>query len=229
MLKVGDFGVAAPWPVPGTIEVEGDRHYMAPEILLGRCDKPVDIFALGIIMIEIATNATPPENGENWQKLRRGDTSCVPSLTFSSKFVIRNASGQAIGVRESHSTLDTYCSDEEVESDFGSPTLRTRKRNASSGKIFSHDPSNLFGSMRRGELHNPPDFMNDTYHPDAIDATVELMLREMPEDRPTVDQVLQFNGLQWVNRRRRAGATVYEGEWGPADHILAHDSEMIDV
>jgi mitosis inhibitor protein kinase SWE1 len=35
--------------------------------------------------------------------------------------------------------------------------------------------------------------------------------------------------VQWAESRRRAGATVFEGNWGPADEVLAEDAEMIDV
>jgi mitosis inhibitor protein kinase SWE1 len=40
--------------------------------------------------------------------------------------------------------------------------------------------------------------------------------------------------VQWVEQRRRAGATVYEGNWGPADDVLNHgldeqDVEMLDI
>jgi mitosis inhibitor protein kinase SWE1 len=55
------------------------------------------------------------------------------------------------------------------------------------------------------------------------------MISPEPLDRPTADEVLATYGLQFVNQRRRAGATVFEGNWGPADEILAEDAEMIDV
>jgi mitosis inhibitor protein kinase SWE1 len=42
-------------------------------------------------------------------------------------------------------------------------------------------------------------------------------------------QLLHTVGVQWAESRRRAGATVFEGNWGPADEILAEDAEMIDV
>jgi mitosis inhibitor protein kinase SWE1 len=227
VLKIGDFGMASDWPAPNGIEAEGDRDYIAPEILMGKADKPADIFALGIIMFEIAGNVKLPENGASWLKLRRGDTSDVPSLTFSESVLVRDATG--LPVDESDLTMDSFCSDDEIDTDFGSPTLSSRKRNITSSRSLSHDPGNLFGCMRRGELHQAPDFMSDTHHADSLDTLVQAMLRGQPEERPQIHQVLEAKGVQWVDRRRRAGATVFEGEWGPADDILAHDSEMIDV
>ena len=47
VLKIADFGMATRWPAKAGIEGEGDREYIGPEILMGRYDKPADVFALG--------------------------------------------------------------------------------------------------------------------------------------------------------------------------------------
>ncbi|KAL3424385.1 hypothetical protein PVAG01_03666 [Phlyctema vagabunda] len=229
VLKIGDFGMAAHWPAQPGIEGEGDREYIGPEILLGQYDKPSDVFALGLIMLEIAGNVQLPDNGPTWQRLRSGDMSDVPSLTWSNaSTILRDATG--IPVEESDISMDLYGSDDEMEHDFGSPSLSGRKRNmGSSTRSLSHDPANLFGSMRRGELHQAPAFMRDMYHDDALDRIVRWMISPAPQDRPMIHQVLESVGLQWVQERRRAGATVFEGNWGPADDILADDAEMMDV
>jgi mitosis inhibitor protein kinase SWE1 len=229
ILKIGDFGMATAWPAQPGIEGEGDREYIGPEILMGKYDKPADVFALGLIMLEIAGNVQLPDNGPTWQRLRSGDMSDVPSLTSSNgSSILRDATG--IPVEESEISIDSYASDDEIETDFGSPTLASRKRNAlTSSKSFSHDPGNLFGSMRRGELHHAPLFMRDMYHDHALDRIVKWMISPLPADRPIIDQVLQSDGLRWVEARRRAGATVFEGNWGPDDVVLADDAEMMDV
>jgi mitosis inhibitor protein kinase SWE1 len=73
------------------------------------------------------------------------------------------------------------------------------------------------GSLRhQNELSDPPGFMHDPLHPHSLDSLVGWMLEPEPQARPTVQQVLAAGGLQWVAQRRRAGATVYEGRWGPA-------------
>jgi mitosis inhibitor protein kinase SWE1 len=228
VLKIGDFGMATAWPAQSGVEGEGDREYIGPEILLGQYDKPADVFALGLIMLEIAGNVQLPDNGPTWQRLRSGDMSDVPSLTWSEgSTVLRDANGTP--VEESDTSMDSFGSDDELETDFGSPTLTGRKRNTgASSKSISHDAGNLFGSMRRGELNQAPAFMKNMYHDHALDRFVRWMISPNPRDRPTMHQVLESQGLRWVGARRRAGATVFEGNWGPADDILADDAEMMD-
>ncbi|KAG5456703.1 MAG: kinase-like domain-containing protein, partial [Olpidium bornovanus] len=74
-LKIGDFGLATTWPAALDVEREGDRQYLAPEVLGGTYDKPGDVFSLGLIALEMAANIILPENGPAWQKLRAGDLS----------------------------------------------------------------------------------------------------------------------------------------------------------
>ncbi|GFF49556.1 mitosis inhibitor protein kinase wee1 [Aspergillus udagawae] len=215
VLKIADFGMATRWPAEDGIEGEGDREYIGPEILMGRFDKPADIFSLGLIMFEIAGNVELPDNGLSWQKLRNGDMSDVPSLTWSSETsIFRDASGNPISEEPSFEEL---CASDLGDDDFGEDSfLNSRPRQA-------------VPLARSGELVNPPSFMIDASHEQALDKIVRWMISPDPSDRPTADQVLETHGVQFVERRRRAGATVYEGNWGPADEILAEDAEMIDV
>lgn len=227
VLKIADFGMATSWPAQPGIEGEGDREYIGPEILLGKYDKPSDVFALGLIMLEIAGNVQLPDNGPTWQRLRSGDMSDVPSLTWSTaSTVIRDATG--IPMEDSDTSMDTTCSDDESDADFCSPVARKRHSMPALSSP-AHKSANLFGNMRHGELHSAPDFMRDQHHEYALDHVVRWMLSPAPEDRPSIHNVLNCEGLQWVDNRRRAGATVFEGNWGPADNVLADDAEMMDV
>ncbi|ESZ96522.1 hypothetical protein SBOR_3144 [Sclerotinia borealis F-4128] len=225
VLKIGDFGMATSWPASDAIEGEGDREYIGPEILLGQYDKPADVFALGMVIFEIATNVYLPDNGISWQRLRSGDMSEAPSLTWSeASSMLRDANGIPIVPSD-----DSMNSDDEFDADFGSPIAASRKRFTSSSKSFAHDPSNLFGSSRRGELAQAPKFMRDPDHEFTLDKLVRWMISPRPQDRPLIHEVLESEGLQWVSNRRRAGATVFEGNWGPANEIFADDAEMMDV
>lgn len=223
MLKISDFGMATKWPAPPGIDGEGDREYIGPEILMGRFDKPSDIFALGLIMLEIAGNVMLPDNGTSWQRLRSGDMSDVPSLTWSSETstIFRDSSGKPLS--QDLSVEDFYGADSDGEDLESTNFLRRRRHEQRKQK------SGKYQFLRTGELEQPPDFMIDANHPEALDNVVRWMISPQSADRPVVDQILQTSGVRWAEARRRAGATIYEGNWGPADEVLADDAEMIDV
>jgi mitosis inhibitor protein kinase SWE1 len=220
VLKIADFGMATRWPAKAGIEGEGDREYIGPEILMGRYDKPADIFALGLIMLETAGNVELPDNGVSWQKLRNGDMSDVPSLTWSSATsgILRDASGNPVSRGNSFDiTYEAYERDVEVldpDDDDGFAAQAEEK------------PTRF---VRSGELVDPPQFMIDPSHEQALERVVRWMISPDPTDRPVAQDVLDTEGVRWAGARRRAGATVFEGNWGPADDILAEDAEMIDV
>ena len=218
VLKIGDFGMASSWPAPPHLDGEGDREYIAPEALSGRFDKPADIFSLGMIMLEIAGNIVLPDNGMSWQRLRSGDMSDLPSLTFSSdSSLARDESGDPVGLLLQHDSNDTVCisdmDDDDDDLGFGSPQ-----------RTIHADP-------RPNELVQPPNFMVDVNDHEALDKVVQWLISPDPDTRPDIDRLLACGGLQWVAKRRRAGATVYEGNWGPADDVLqtAQDVEMLDI
>ena len=74
-LKIGDFGMASVWPRPSPpgktqlisgakpagFEREGDKLYLAPEVLQGRYGKAADVFSLGMTMLETASNIVVPD------------------------------------------------------------------------------------------------------------------------------------------------------------------------
>lgn len=213
VLKIGDFGMAARWPAKAGIEGEGDREYIGPEILMGRYDKPADVFALGLIMLEIAGNVELPDNGASWQKLRNGDMSDVPSLTFSSEAsILRDATGNPMD------------DDDDLDND------HVQVVHAGEYDIVPLSQAAKAGQMaRRGELVSPPAFMTNPTDEEALDNLVRWMISPDPDDRPRIGRVLQAAGVRWAENRRRAGATIFEGNWGPADEVLAEDAEMIDV
>ncbi|PNY25402.1 Mitosis inhibitor protein kinase wee1 [Tolypocladium capitatum] len=203
-LKIGDFGLAQPCSLTEGVDIEGDREYMAPEMLRGKAGQAADVFSLGLMTLETAANVVLPDNGPIWIALRSGDLSEVPSLTWSPPVEVQR---DATGNPSLHSD-----------------DLQDESRSA----------GNLFGSFKRSEAQQPPDFMVEPCHPSSLDSIVRLMTAESPADRPLVDQVLDLEGLRWVADHRNAPATVYEGNWGPAEPFpvsIAGDSdtEMTDV
>ncbi|EXJ77889.1 WEE/WEE-UNCLASSIFIED protein kinase [Capronia epimyces CBS 606.96] len=220
VLKIADFGMATRWPAKAGIEGEGDREYIGPEVLMGRYDKPADIFALGLIMLETAGNVELPDNGVSWQKLRNGDMSDVPSLTWSSgtSSILRDSSGNPIAMELPFDPDQEYYQ-QDVE------VVESEQDDA----MAAPDDRKPLHHPRSGELVTPPQFMVDPSHEQALDRVVRWMISPNPNDRPLASDVLSTEGVRWAEARRRAGATVFEGNWGPADEVLAEDAEMIDV
>ncbi|KAF4954807.1 hypothetical protein FSARC_12024 [Fusarium sarcochroum] len=208
VLKIGDFGLAQSCSSAEGVDVEGDREYMAPEMLKGKSCQSADVFSLGLIILETAANVVLPDNGPTWIALRSGDLSEVPSLTWTPSI--------------------------EVQRDAtGNPTEAIHSDEFESGK--THDPSNLFGSFKRSELQQPPEFMVNAMHSSSLDSIVRWMTVQEPSERPSVQHVLELEGMQWVGHHRAAPATVYEGNWGPAEMFPVSiaegdsDTEMTDV
>ncbi|KAF3045181.1 hypothetical protein E8E12_010420 [Didymella heteroderae] len=209
-LKIADFGLASSWPAPKGIDGEGDRHYLAPEALSGRFDKPADVFALGMMLTEIAGNCVIPENGTYWTKLRSGEFEHVlPSLTWSADSSTLSRDGNGDPIPEN--SIDGFLMSDE-------PHVQVRT-----------------ASSPEEELARAPKFMVDYTDANTMDQVVKAMLHPDPDARPTAEQVLQCFGCQWVDQRRRAGATVYEGNFGPGEDVLATyslddaDADMMDM
>ncbi|KAI9478656.1 MAG: kinase-like domain-containing protein [Benjaminiella poitrasii] len=75
-IKITDFGISVQVPANMKwVKGEGDRRYMAPDLLRENFDKPADIFSLGLILLELATGIVLPDTDETWELLRIGDFS----------------------------------------------------------------------------------------------------------------------------------------------------------
>ncbi|KAF9957785.1 hypothetical protein BGZ72_001360 [Mortierella alpina] len=74
-LKIGDFGHSITFPVEVKDITEGDKFYMAMELLTGGCGKHSDVFSLGITVYEMVMNKSGdlPGEGQEWHRLREGD------------------------------------------------------------------------------------------------------------------------------------------------------------
>lgn len=211
-LKIADFGHAQSCSTVSDAE-EGDREYMAPEVLQrGKVDKAADMFSTGLIALETAANIVLPENGPIWSRLRSGDLSDVPSLTWvPSSNIQRDITGNPIEpprLTPSNGLQDDY----------------------------THNASDLFGSSKQAEIEMPraPDFMLDPTHWGSLEQIVRWMTVQEPEYRPVPDQLLDLESLRWVAEHRTAPATVYEGNWGPDEPLPIFiasdgDTEMTDA
>jgi len=83
-LKIGDFGLAFERLEDIKDDSEGDRIYLAPEILQGVYAKEADIFSFGMVLLEVCTMQSLPIEGDEWHKVRSGDFSSFNLSSLSS-------------------------------------------------------------------------------------------------------------------------------------------------
>ena len=219
-MKIGDFGLATSLPADKGPDLEGDREYLAPEALRSEIDKPADIFSLGLIMLEIAANVKLPENGATWTALREGDFTEVPTLTQDATAISRDATGMPIEDADRSANI------------FGGESTPKHLRRTHKLIGLNRHSNDIFGLGRKNELQDPPEFMKDPSHQSSLDTVVRSMLAAEPMCRPTIHELMELESLAWVATRQRAGATVFEGNWGPADEVVdpcSVDTEMTDV
>ncbi|KAL9190498.1 hypothetical protein ACHAXT_000204 [Thalassiosira profunda] len=90
--KLGDFGLVSKIENHDDVE-EGDSRYMSMELLSGDLDDLTksDIFSLGATMYEICLGreAPLPENGPEWQDMRRGNLLRMPHTPFDLQMIVR--------------------------------------------------------------------------------------------------------------------------------------------
>ncbi|KAG8213596.1 hypothetical protein J3R82DRAFT_10265 [Butyriboletus roseoflavus] len=116
--KIGDFGMASLWPRAsggsplgvslGGFEREGDKVYLAREVLQGTYGKAADIFSFGMTMLETATNIVVPDQGDGWHRLRQEDFSQVdlvgsPELFELIKSMMRTDPAERADIQMVHS------------------------------------------------------------------------------------------------------------------------------
>lgn len=178
------------------------------------------MFSLGLILLEIAANVKLPENGATWTALREGDFSEVPTLTQDTTAIMRDATG--LPIEETERNVNIFGGE--------SAAAKNARRNYLRG--ISRHSNDIFGLGRKSELQDPPDFMSDPDNRSSLDTVVRWMLAAEPMCRPTVSELLELESFVWTESRQRAGATVFEGNWGPADEVVdpsSVDTEMTDV
>lgn len=189
-LKIGDFGMATKYPVTDGFEREGDRDYIAKEVIQKQMySKAADIFSFGISMIEVASNIILPSNGDSWQRFRSGDLSEAGRL--------------------SSTNLAQHTS------------VVSKTSNVSS--IFNAVPGDSYSSVDIDiePVHNLPSWTPKflVNGQGALDDLVRWMISVNPEDRPTASEIVGTLESQFVEIRSKAGAVIYEGEYGPSPDL----------
>lgn len=54
------------------MDSEGDKYYVAPEVLNGIYSQAADMFSFGLILLELISGLPLPPSGEGWLALRSG-------------------------------------------------------------------------------------------------------------------------------------------------------------
>ncbi|GAV27522.1 hypothetical protein PMKS-000990 [Pichia membranifaciens] len=251
-LKIGDFGVGVKLPIPAFFDREGDREYIAPEIISRHeYTFAADIFSVGLIMVEVAANVILPDNGTPWQKLRSGDLTDAGKLSSSdlsecARFVnhsnsssnnnngggannVLNANRDSIfsGNLESESTARTDLS--------GSGSLYSSSMKPVNSSFKNGMLTGTGSSAQRSILNTMDDSLSkkiEYWTPfwfydgnSTLDKLVSWMINPNPEERPSSEQVLQSWECGLVELRRKSGATIYEGDYGPVVSREEMDAE----
>lgn len=110
IVKIGDYGLSKFISCSrrgGQTESVGTFHYMAPEIGKGEYGKEIDIYALGVMLYELATG-TVPFDGESSQEIIMKHLTADPDLTrvpapireVISKALAKNPASRYSSVRE---------------------------------------------------------------------------------------------------------------------------------
>ncbi|ODV83552.1 hypothetical protein CANARDRAFT_182088, partial [[Candida] arabinofermentans NRRL YB-2248] len=197
-LKIGDFGVAVKLPIPPYFDREGDREYIAPEVISRHMyGKPADIFSVGLIMVEIAANIVLPDNGTSWQKLRSGDLTDAGRLSSCD---LTDLDGSVFS-----SSNTAYSS-------------ATSNGTSGTGNGFVNGGSNSISEVQKVRNRmNVPSWAPTWYHDNSatLDKLVTWMINPNPSIRPTAEYVLRSWECGMVEMRRKSGATIYEGDFGP--------------
>ncbi|OBA23335.1 kinase-like protein [Metschnikowia bicuspidata var. bicuspidata NRRL YB-4993] len=226
-LKIGDFGLSAKLPIlEEDFDLEGDRNYIAPELINDKIYTPyADIFSVGLIILEIATNIILPGNGTPWKKLRSGDLSDAGKLSSDnisdflnhknfSSLTSYNSSLQSINIQGlSQNLLSANISSGSRSIPEQGASSYSNRNNA--GLFDKTSQGRLIDSVREIIPKGAPEFLLDNSH--RLDDLVSLMLKPNPFDRLSANDILMREDCAQIESRRKAGATIFEGEFGPND------------
>lgn len=76
-VKIGDFGISRSARNREEIEFDGDRFYMAPEILSNRCSFSSDIYSLGLVFTEVLFGIPYPVKSREWIRTEAGEKRAI--------------------------------------------------------------------------------------------------------------------------------------------------------
>ena len=159
-------------------------------------------------MFEIAANIVLPDNGLPWQKLRSGDLSDAPRLSNSDPLDFEHRSSSACG--SAPEMTEIILPDEVMDLSDSSHVKQ---------EIINNNTNN--NTINDGQQA----FIPKAFEHGSLDRVVRSMLSPDPDMRPTIHDVLGMEEVKWVECARKAGAVIYEGDYGPVELDSSHGQQ----
>ena len=215
-LKLGDFGMSTRLPLEDpNFENEGDREYIAPEIISdGVYDFRADIFSLGLMIVEIAANVILPDNGTAWRKLRSGDLSDagrLSSMEIHSSSIFSNSINESSALTTDtlstvhEDVIDVYDGVKNGIACIDTPNITKSVARPSAIKILRSDIPVWV-----------PRFLIDG---ESLQKMVQWMIHPDYRKRPTANDILCTEECEYVEKTRQAGAIIQEDDFGPKPRL----------
>jgi len=160
---------------------EGDKYYMAQELLNGQVGKHSDIFSLGVTLYEMVTNQVGelPGEGEPWHHLRDGKIDLEEYMVGSSTQTSVPACSPSDSPKADQTTASTGL-----------------VRSASLSEIISVQPQDLISSINSKVSGHRKLFSADLLW------IIREMLQPTFEQRPTAASTLKCPAVQRILKRR---------------------------
>lgn len=225
-LKIGDFGLATKLPIlEKDFDLEGDRNYIAPELINDKIYTPfADIFSVGLMILEIAANIILPDNGTPWRKLRSGDLSDAGKLSSDNISIFLQH--QNFSSTTSYNTNVNFSSNQSLNfegpANFQLPLSGSSANSKEKNLLTPNVPTVATSGCSTSTIRNIRDLI-PAWAPEflisgdlmILDKLVNKMLRPNPFDRPNATMILEMDECVTIENLRKAGATIFEGEFGP--------------
>lgn len=161
-------------------------------------------------MVEIAANIILPDNGLSWHKLRSGDLSDAGKLSST------DLNRQLLQFQKDHTTPNTSIMSSVFTHDNNSGSSLSNHPTSAATTSSSGTTNTTYSSKVKSKLGVPPwapEFLVDGEG--ILDTLVKMMINPNPSMRPDANVILNTFECQLVELRRKSGAVVYEGDFGP--------------
>lgn len=230
LVKVGDYGLSK-----SMTEVDRDHsvsvgtcHYMAPEIRTGRYDKPVDIYAIGVILYEMITGQ-PPFHGQTAAEILmrhqfdRPDLTPIPPRyrTIVERCLDKDPAKRPRDVREILAAVDRSSAVDGFWGEIRSSIVGRFANPPADEKAFAARP---VGAESREEAELKPNHAGES-EPGSWLRRLELLIRgaqaeplPRPTERKPANRPAGLRG-KFARAKFWGNDVVIEAPPWPADHV----------